>query len=58
MSNVYACPKCGSEGDQGIPKEVPHTYGTVFDTDHICIECKHKWVVRSGDGDYIIEGDE
>ena len=58
MSDVYSCPKCGSEGDQGLTKEVPHTYGTQFDTDYTCIECKHKWVVRSGDGDYIVEGDE
>ena len=56
--SAYSCPKCGSEGDQGNTKEVPHTYGTQFDTDYTCIDCKHVWVVRSGDGDYIVKGDE
>ena len=55
MSDAYSCPKCGSEGDQGTTTEVPHTYGTTFDTKYTCIECTTKWTVRSGTEDYILE---
>ena len=53
--NIYSCPKCGSEGEPGEIKEVPHTYGSEHDVEFTCIECNTKWKVRDGIETYRID---